>query len=645
MQGLCTLQTYLTYHDRSLKKARPARNTESDRAEHTEADNVYSSIEMNYTRFKDKGGEAALDALELLNLFSFFHCENIRVDILTHAAKNPSIQRNADELEKEESRMVGSTLRSTPWVKTLNDMKLAFLSSLFRDRGLPVLPRVLRDSDMEPFDEDRLRDALRRLSKISLITYNATNDSYSLHSLVHMWVRESPKMMTAEHAIWCEAAATTLAQSILLPPLASQASDEDFRRDLLPHVEHVLNCRRNIQQRIFENSRSRKSLWRAKLWAISEPRIDSKQAFQLARYSRVYAQCGRWDVAENLLLKVREYISSTLGLEHPIALRIQEALSISYYFLGRGDEAAELQDQILQTCIKTLGIDDPLTLKAMSSLAVSRALQGRYGEALKLQKAALEGMTKTLSAEHHYTLKAMDHLGSLHAGYFRWVEARESHSIAIAGMKKVLGDDHLDTLVAKENLAVACVESGGDFLQTAQDLAEDVLEHRKKKLGEQHPYTLWAKLNLARAHTALGKFEIAERAMRDGLEIGERNLGATHIGVLYGRLYLAENLRFQKRYGEAEEVCLQSMKRFEGTKVASGGTHPDCLMTMKNLCECYNAQGRIPEAVAVCDEVITRLSALGGDDHTWMKQLRKRREELIGREMPVAAEATEIPVT
>lgn len=641
MQGLCTLQTYLTYHERNLKKGRPVRNTATERAEPEKDDNVYSSIEMNYTRFKDKGGEAALDALELLNLFSFFHCENIRVDILTQAAKNPSIQRNSDELDKQKPRRSAS--KHTPWTKTLNDMKFAVLASLFRDRSRPVLPRVLRDSDLEPFDEDRLRDALRRLSKISLITYNATNDSYSMHSLVHMWVRESPKMITAEHAVWCEAAATTLAQSILLPPLASQASDEDFRRDLLPHVEHVLNCRRNIQKRIVENTRARKALWRSKLWAVPESRIDPKQAFQLARYSLVYVQCGRWDVAEKLQLKVMDFISSTLGMEHPIAMRIQEALSVTYFSQGRGDEAADLRDQILRNCINTLGIDDPMTLKAMNDLSVSRAQQGRFKEAIKLQEAALEGMNKTLAADHHDTLKAMDNLGNLHSRYFRWHEARKTHATALAGMKKVLGDDHLDTLWAQENLAIVNIEIGGDLLEPAQELAEDVFERRRKKLGEQHPYTLLAKVNLARVHTTRGKFEEAERAMRDGLEIGERNLGADHIGVLYGRLYLGDNLVRQKRYREAEEFLLDSIARYDRTKVANGGKHPDRLRTMNHLSECYEARGRIPEAIAVCEEIISRLSALGGDDHVWMKQLRKRREELRGWEMPGEGIATELP--
>ncbi|MCJ1248161.1 hypothetical protein MMC30_005378 [Trapelia coarctata] len=626
-------------------KARPVRNTAIEQAEHDKVDNVYSSIEMNYTRFKDKRGEAASDAVELLNLFSFFHCENIRVDILTQAAKNPSIQRNADELEKQKPRMVTSTSKHTPWAKTFNNMKFAVLASLFRDRSGPVLPRVLRDSDLEPFDEDRLRDALRRLSKISLITYNALNDSYSVHSLVHRWVRESPKMMTAEHAVWCEAAATTLAQSILLPPLASQTSDEDFRRDLLPHVGHVLNCRSNIQKRILENSRARNNHWRSKLWAVPESRVDSKQAFQLARYSLVYAQSGRWDVAEKLQLKVRDFVSSTLGLEHPIAMRIQEALSVTYYWLGRGDEAAELRDEILQNCINTLGIDDHMTLKAMDNLAVSRAQQGRFREALNLQEAVLEGMNRTLAADHHDLLKALDHFGILHSRYFRWNGAREAHSKALAGMTRTLGDEHIDTLFAKENLAVVYLEIGGDLLEPAQKLAEEVLAIRQKKLGEQHGYTLLAKVHLTRAQTARGNFEEAERALRDGLEIGERNFGADHIGVLYGRMHLGKNLVGQKRYGEAEEVLRDSIGKYDQIKVANGGKHPDRLTALQYLMECYEVQGRISEATAVCDETMARLSALGGDNHALMKQLKNKRDELLGREMPGEEIATDLPAT
>jgi hypothetical protein len=89
-------------------------------------------------------------------------------------------------------------------------------------RGAP------RWEELELFDEFRLRDALKKLHQMPLITCNDGNDSYSMHPLIYTWVRERPEMSTAEQACRCHVAATTLAQAILLPPLGSAEVDEDL---------------------------------------------------------------------------------------------------------------------------------------------------------------------------------------------------------------------------------------------------------------------------------------------------------------------------------------------------------------------------------------------------------------------------------
>ena len=121
---------------------------------------------------------------------------------------------------------------------------IVFLS---KDRTPPVLLDGLRDID--GFDRDnevRLRAALNELTQLSLITYNERDDNYSMHPVVHAWARERPDFSTKEQAIWCQAAVTTLAQCILLPPFVNLEEDEIFRRDLLPYVDYVRQRQQEI---------------------------------------------------------------------------------------------------------------------------------------------------------------------------------------------------------------------------------------------------------------------------------------------------------------------------------------------------------------------------------------------------------------
>ena len=232
----------------------------------------------------------------------------------------------------------------------------------------PTLPKVLRDGEeLEPFDGFRLRDALKELHQMSLITYNDGNDSYSMHPLIHTWVRERPEMSTAEQACWCHAAATTLAQAMLLPPLGSAEADEDLRRSLLPHIDHVQRCQQALRERIQDNQTRRR-----RPWPLLQPKLDRVQALQLAKFCLVYAQCGLWNEAEKLQLMVSEFVSKMLGMEHPSTMDIMLALSGTYWQLGRGNEAADLQQKVLEACITFRGNDDLKTLKVMDTLRVSR---------------------------------------------------------------------------------------------------------------------------------------------------------------------------------------------------------------------------------------------------------------------------------
>ena len=73
------------------------------------------------------------------------------------------------------------------------------MEPILRERSRPVLPTALYDLNAtNPFDEDRLRNALALLAQLGLTMHNQRSDSYSIHPLVHIWVRERPMISTAE---------------------------------------------------------------------------------------------------------------------------------------------------------------------------------------------------------------------------------------------------------------------------------------------------------------------------------------------------------------------------------------------------------------------------------------------------------------
>ena len=632
MKRLCTLENYLQYYQIEKDNVRRARDFHGFQKGDNIYMNVYSSFEINFRGLQSKGTTEAQDAIQLLQMFSFFHCENIRMDFLIKVATNPKIEREEQEKEQAKQKAIPTAAKTRSWTTIFRDMALEVAMLIYKDRTPPVLPHLLRDnSEFERLGDFRLRAALNELTQLSLITYNEVNDNYSIHPVVHTWARERPEFSATEQAVWCQAATTALAQCILLPPLANGEADERLRHELLPHIDHVRERQREIRQRINEAQKSRKTTL-----FLSKPTMTRTQVLQLARFSRVYAQGGRWDEAKGLQLTVNKFCSKMLGDEHPSTMKIKLALSGTNWQLGQGNEAAELQNQVLQAYTASLGDDHPDTLKVMDVLGESRWQQGRYTDSEKLHERALKGMSEVLGPDHEDTLKAMDNLGRAHASHWRTEKARELHSRAATGMRKnsKLGPTHLETLTAVNNLAMTYMEYGGDAhsseseLQQAHQLLLEVIKSREMKLGKEHPYTLWAAANLARVKCAQGYIAEAESDILAGLKIVERNLGPRHIGTLFGKLYLGDILIKQKRLADAEEILLEVADGHRNMSVANKGEHPDRVKALDFLSTCYQLQDKLDEAIDMCGQAIDGLAALGGHAHPYMKRLRDKHMEL-----------------
>lgn len=639
--NLCTLEDYLIYHRRERQTLLPEarfcsfRRGDSD----TVYLNVYSSFEINLQGLKNKvpleskeGATAAKDAIELLQMFSLFHSKNIRFEFLTNAMTNPKKEREEQLDEQKRLVAIETSTKVRSWASILRDMVTAAQVYITTDRTPPVLPESFRDIEgAESEKEFRLREALNELNQLSLITYNDDNDNYSIHPLVHTWVRERPDFVTGDQAVWRQAATNTLAQCILLPPLANTDADERLRRDLLPHIEHMRERQQEFRDRLNENQKKR---WTS--WLLTREKTTGTQIMQLAKFSRVYAQRGRWDEAKELQLAVKDFVSP-LGPEHPSNMKIKLALAGTFWQLGRGNEAAELQSEVLQASISSLGEQHPSTLKVMDLLGESRRQQGRFTDALKLHEQALRKMTETLGENHEDTLKATDNLGQAHTSHWQRKKAREFHERAVDGMGRNpnLGPTHLNTLIAMHNLATAHMENDeGDYsdepnLKRAFGLLLDVLRCRGEKLGKEHPYTLWAAADLARVKGALGDLSESETDIRAGLTIVVRNLGEEHIGVLCGKLYLGEILIKQEYFQEAAELLTQVADMYRRTGAADNGEHPDRVRALGYLSRCFELQGNFEEAICTSDEAIKGLEALGGHFHPYMSKLKGNREALI----------------
>lgn len=429
-------------------------------------------------------------------------------------------------------------------------------------------------------------------------------------------------MSVAEQAVWSEAAAVLLSHCILLPPLGGTLEDEDIRKYLLPHVDHVRECQASIEQRMRD-----KRMARMKPWPIFEGGFNREKAIVYAKFSLVYAQNGRWEDAKRLQLAVKDFTMQVLGLEHATTRRIMLALSRTLYNLGQSDDAASLQQQVQDACMTHLGAEHHETLVTKCTLGDSRRLQGHLSVAKGLQEEAVVGLKKLHGDLHEDTLNAIDLLGHTML-MFKSKEsierARELHLQAIYGMKKVHGSEHLRTLTARENLCSVAVESGDQTqLEDAHETMIEIFEIRKKKLGREHGYTLLAMVNLALVKQGLGMKKDAEELILMGLPIAERNLGADHMACLWARYHLGKIWVQQGRWIEAERQLEDVTERQRDLLQGRRQYHPDRLGGLVELATVYKALNKVEKYDKVVEEALSVFEKLNQSEHTVAKRLRE----------------------
>jgi tetratricopeptide (TPR) repeat protein len=575
LQKLCPLSEYPEYYRRMWDSIRVTRNPSPSHGyenEHNSDMSVYSSYEIIYVGLERKDDHQSRDALELLKIFSFFHWENIEFEFITNAALNPRREREDTRTRQRAAIPVLVQPKQKKWTKALRGWAAAVIETLTRPGA--TLPALLRDEDDDPFSVDRLRGALSLLERLGMLTQHEENNSYWLHPLVHDWVRQRPETSTAEQALWCQAAATMLAQSIFFqPPREHAIRNERLMRQIYPHVETVRKFQADLKTRFENAKRGPRGPW-SMSWFIPRPGFGRLQAIEYAKFSLVYLHCGYWAKAEELQVQVKDFVFSRLGADSEPGIRIALLLSTVYAIQTRNNEARILQYQVLESAQSLFGPKHPTTLQIMDTLGATCLLCTRLREAHRLHQEVFENLSKLegIGPDHESTWTALVNLAKVKLRYFDNEGAIKLQSQAYKGFLKLLGPTHSKTLQAQIDLADIAGFMGEEHLEPSLKMSKEVAEIRIETLGREHPLTLQAKLTMAKINIAMGNFEAAEELFREGLPAAERNLGENHLGTLAGRTWHGHLYWRQGRYSEAQAIWedVMNKQRYEHVKRADG---------------------------------------------------------------------------
>ena len=385
--GRCRIEEYPAIYSRRRKDLLQEKMLPGNEGyEHT----VYTTWEVSLRMIEDLSTEAGRDAIELLQMFSFFHFDGISEEVLHRAWRNLQ-----DNIYPE-------------WVSS-HQLKILHRQSSLEWECHPV------------------RVALSILSSYSLISRDKDH-LISIHPLVHAWARDRMSRLEAKR-LWTHAL-STLAFSV---SSSFQTKDYQYRKCLVPHVD---TCLVYQAHGIFHEL------------GLSEDVLSIAEIFAL-----VYQETGRQRETLELMEKVVEARERTLGEEHPSTLRSMHSLAIIYSEVGQQQKALELIEKVVEAKEMTLGEEHPDTLGSMHSLAVIYGKVGQQQKALELTEKVVEARERTLGEEHPDTLGSMHNLAIRYSEVGQQQKALELIEKVVEAKERTLGEEHPDTVLSRNVLA------------------------------------------------------------------------------------------------------------------------------------------------------------------------------------------------
>jgi len=586
-QGLCNMEEYCGTYSRRRKAllSRLPLQTSSD-YKYT----VYTTFEISFTMIESMSDDTSRNAIEILQLFCFFHHDGISEDILKQVWKN---MRNG---------------QGTDWIWSLQ-------------------LGVLRQDTSQEWDPYLIREAINLLSSFSLLTVSRSGDRILVqsHPLVHAWARDKMDE-TEQKRCWLKAA-STLAMSIKWDV---DLLDDQHQRSLVPHLDSCLVLRVD-ELFVEENARERLHMaitfadvydhafrWQRAL-ELQERVVeglrnacgeeDAQTLIALSTLGNYYQKVGEAQKGLGILEQVLSTQRRIVGEEDPNILYTKISLAACYFYLGQHHNSINLCEETVEIMTRLWGNENRWPLGVTGCLADSYAALGQEQKAIELQERVLEIQRRVLGEEHPETLSSTRRLAFDYAKMGQVQSASELQEKTLEIERRVLGEDHSQTLLSMTMLALSYVKLGQ--VQKAMELEEKTLSSERRVLGEEHPHTLISMRNLECSYDMLDQVQKAMELREKMLDL-RRTLGEEHADTLETMHALGGNY---SEVGQVQKAMELREKMLDLRRRTLGEEHPDTLETMHALGGNYSEVGQVQKAMELQEKTLQIRRRVLGQEH------------------------------
>ncbi|KAI2618057.1 hypothetical protein GGS26DRAFT_602909 [Hypomontagnella submonticulosa] len=519
---------------------------------------VYAAWMVSRAMIQELGSSQASDALDVLDISAFLYYGDIPLEIF----------KRIDPRDKAEPERMS-------WLPTSLVVRLTGLTPDHRKSEWP---------------RSRLNNALSLLSSYSLISFDDNHASFSLHRLVHTWVRYHLKneLGPCDYR-WAKFSASRGIASVVNTSCRG-LDDFEFRRRLCPHITHYLGY--DVHSHSLQPRRS-------------------EDAEILIKFAFVLEENGCYEKARDLYDKCSTCLEEALGKEHARTLNSLSYLGTVLEKLGHYDESESIHSRVLAARKKYLGLDHALTLQSIHNKTTALRGKGDIRGAMRLNEDLLRRQRLIMGNDDIATIEAMSMRASLCLRDGKYQEAAKFAGDALELRRRKLGESHRDTIGSIDDLVVI-LEHGGTDWDMAEEMSSKAVEMRMKAQGIEHPETLSSMSALARLLWKRGAYEKSKEIHMAVYTGRSQLLGSTHPDTLFTLSYLAEDSR---RRGDYKEARKQLGEALAGLKQRFGEDHSHILILESNMAVICRQDQDLEEAEKMYWDLLGRHERMNGRTH------------------------------
>lgn len=472
-------------------------------------------------------------ALELLNMFAFFHNNSIMEELFCRAA-----ERNH---------------------------RRATATSQFLSRHL------LGVNTSGEWDYFLFRQGIRLLRASSLVGLDVGKATYSIHPLVHQWLRDRLSISERHQAI-------IHARAVLTASVDADGDSEPdsdsvaYSRMLVPHLISYLRAAGELEPGM----------------EVYEEASES--------YCQVFVDAGLWGQAEGLARRLRNHRAAAYGETDSRTLYTSEKLVMALRSGGREhgiSQALAIQDGVLREREKTLGSEHAATLRCQIELGSLHLHAGNVVRADALLTSGYEASVRHLGSAHRVSLRASEVLSALYRERGWFDKARLIQRQDLEAKRRLFGDADLRTISSMSNLASTLTWM--KKLDESERFKTEVVKLREQLLGETHYDTLAALSNLAVTYMLQAKWSEAEETMMDVISKQKGASDEQPTREMLRAQQIMVNIHLgQGRFAEAASLCREVVAR---RRAVLGETHSHTLWSLHKLAVILDKLGDTSEAI------------------------------------------------